>query len=122
MKRNPLTHRRLHKVHERLDDGVVGGVHVGVEGEGALAVAVERLVVVGRDDPLLPTEVLEAHPAMRRMWRIERTSAFFCLSFGWFTPSGFCLSSSANPSKLTKQLETLWNFQNKLDKTYSLTT
>ena len=44
---------RVHRVHERLHDGVVGGVHVDVEGEVALAVAVERLVVVGGDDPVL---------------------------------------------------------------------
>ena len=53
---------RLHEVHQRLDDGVVGGIHVGVEGEGALAVAVERLVAVRRDDPVLPVQVAEAHP------------------------------------------------------------
>lgn len=44
---------RVHRVHERLHDSVVCGVHVDVEGEVALAVAVKRLVVVGRDDPVL---------------------------------------------------------------------
>lgn len=45
-----------------LDDGVVGGVHVGVEGKVALAVAIEGLVVVGGDDPVLPAEISEADP------------------------------------------------------------
>ena len=43
----------LHEMHEGLHDGVVGGVHVRAEGEGALPGAVERLVVVGGDDPVL---------------------------------------------------------------------
>ena len=43
----------VHEVDECLDNGVVGGVHAGVEGEGALAVAVERLVVVRGNDPVL---------------------------------------------------------------------
>lgn len=50
-----------HEVDERLDDGVVGGVHLGVEREGALALAVEGRVTVGRYDPVLPLEVLEGH-------------------------------------------------------------
>ena len=37
-----------------LDNRVVGGVHVGVEGEGALTVAVVGGVAVGGDDPVLP--------------------------------------------------------------------
>jgi hypothetical protein len=44
-------------VDEGLDDGVVGGVHVRVQGEGALAVAVEGGVPVRGDDPVLPTQV-----------------------------------------------------------------
>ena len=43
----------LHEMHEGLDDGVVGGVHVRAEREGALAGAEEGLVVVGRYDPVL---------------------------------------------------------------------
>ena len=43
-----------------LDYGVVGGVHVGVEGEGALPVAIVGGVAVRSDDPVLPTEVAEA--------------------------------------------------------------
>ena len=49
-------------MHERLDNGVVCGIHVGVQGERALSMAVESLIVVGRNDPLLPTEILEAYP------------------------------------------------------------
>ena len=44
-----------------LDNRVVGGVHVGVEGEGALAVAVVGGVAVRGDDPVLPAQVPEAH-------------------------------------------------------------
>ena len=50
------------KVHQSLYDGVVCGVHVAVEGEGALALAVEGLVLGRGDDPVLPVEVLKAHP------------------------------------------------------------
>ena len=44
---------RVHEVHQGLDDGVVGGVHVGAKGEGALPVAVLGLVALGGDDPVL---------------------------------------------------------------------
>jgi hypothetical protein len=44
-------------VDEGLDDGVVGGVHVRVQGEGALAVAVEGGVPIRGDDPVLPAQV-----------------------------------------------------------------
>lgn len=58
-----LTHRwGVHKVDQCLNNSVVCGVHVGVQGEGALAMTVEGLVVVRRNYPLLPSEVLEAHP------------------------------------------------------------
>lgn len=39
--------------HEGLHDGVVGGVHVGVQREGALALAVVRRVALRSDDPVL---------------------------------------------------------------------
>lgn len=39
--------------HEGLHDGVVGGVHVGVERESALALAVVRRVALRSDDPVL---------------------------------------------------------------------
>ena len=48
-----------HQVDEGLHDGVVGRVHVGVEGEAALAVAVEGGVAVWSDDPVLPAKVPE---------------------------------------------------------------
>jgi hypothetical protein len=52
---------RVHQVHQGLDDRVVGRVHVGVEREVALAAAVISVVAVGRDYPVLPLEVAEAH-------------------------------------------------------------
>lgn len=36
-----------------MHDGVVGGVHVGVQREGALALAVVRRVALRSDDPVL---------------------------------------------------------------------
>lgn len=42
--------------HEGLHDGVVGGVHVGVQREGALALAVVRRVALRSDDPVLRAE------------------------------------------------------------------
>ena len=39
---------------------MIGGVHVGVQGEGALPVAIVGGVAVRSDDPVLPTEVAEA--------------------------------------------------------------
>ena len=51
---------RSHEMHEGLDNGVVGGVHVSVEGEGALPVTVVSGVSVRGDDPVLPAEVFKA--------------------------------------------------------------
>ena len=45
---------------QRLDNGVVGGVHVGVQGEGALSVTIVRGVSVRSDNPVLPTKIAEA--------------------------------------------------------------
>lgn len=42
--------------HQGLHDGVVGGVHVGVQREGALALAVVRRVALRSDDPVLRAE------------------------------------------------------------------
>lgn len=39
--------------YQRLHDGVIGGVHVGVEGEGAFSVAVVSCVTLWRYDPVL---------------------------------------------------------------------
>ena len=44
---------RVHQVHERLHDGVIGRVHVSVQRERALAVAVECRIAVRCDDPVL---------------------------------------------------------------------
>ena len=52
---------RSHQVDEGLHNGVVGGVHVSVQGEGALSMAVVSGVAVRRDDPVLPPEIFEAH-------------------------------------------------------------
>ena len=58
-----LTHRRgVHKVHKCLDNSVVCGIHVSIQGERALAVTVEGLVIVRCNYPLFPSQVLEAHP------------------------------------------------------------
>ena len=45
----------LHEVDEGLDDGVVGGVHVGVQREGAFTVTVVGRVSIRSDNPILPT-------------------------------------------------------------------
>ena len=52
---------RSHEVDQGLHYGVVGGVHVSVQGEGALSMAVVSGVAVRRDDPVLPPEIFEAH-------------------------------------------------------------
>ena len=52
---------RSHQVDQGLHYGVVGGVHVGVEREGALSMAVVGGVAVRCDDPVLPAEIFEAH-------------------------------------------------------------
>lgn len=44
------------RTHQRLHDGVVGGVHVGVQREGALALAVVGGVAFRGDDPVLRGE------------------------------------------------------------------
>ena len=52
---------RSHQMDEGLHNGVVGGVHVSVEREGALSMAIVSGVAVRRDDPVLPPEIFEAH-------------------------------------------------------------
>jgi len=49
-------------VHKCLDNSVVCGIHVSIQGERALAVTVEGLVIVRCNYPLFPSQVLEAHP------------------------------------------------------------
>jgi hypothetical protein len=44
---------RVHQVDQSLDDSVIGGVHVGVEREAALACTVIGGVAFGRYDPVL---------------------------------------------------------------------
>lgn len=43
----------INQCYQCLDDGVVGSVHVGVEGERALSLAVVGCVAFGSDDPIL---------------------------------------------------------------------
>ena len=50
-------HVGVEEVDQGLYDGVVGGVHVGPQGEGALPCAVEGGVAVRGDDPVLATQV-----------------------------------------------------------------
>lgn len=44
----------VHQVHQRLHNGVVGGIHVGIERESALPVAVVGRITLGCDDPVRP--------------------------------------------------------------------
>lgn len=39
--------------YQRLHNGVIGGVHVGVEGEGTFSIAVVSCVTLWRYDPVL---------------------------------------------------------------------
>ena len=48
----------VQEVHQRLHDGVVGGVHVSTQRKGALPVAVERGVAIGSNDPVLEKSTL----------------------------------------------------------------
>lgn len=49
------------RVYQGLHDGVVGGVQVVRQGEGTLAVAVERLVTGRSHDPVVPADITEVH-------------------------------------------------------------
>ena len=48
-------------VHQRLNDGVVGGIGMIREREAALARAVEGIVAAGRHNPVAPTHGIEVH-------------------------------------------------------------
>lgn len=50
----------LHQVHQRLQDGMVGGVHTGVQWESTLPLTVIGRVALGGDDPVQPAKVTEA--------------------------------------------------------------
>jgi len=52
---------RVHRVDERLDDGVVGGVEIVGQVERTVAGAVERLVAGRRHDPVVPADLAEVH-------------------------------------------------------------
>ena len=49
----------VHGIHQSLDDGVVGGLQVGAQGEVTHALAVIRLVVQRGDDPVVPAQISE---------------------------------------------------------------
>lgn len=57
---------RVHRVHERLYDSVVCGLKVRPEREVAHPLAVVRLVIQGRDDPVVPAQLFEIH--MQRLF------------------------------------------------------
>lgn len=48
--------------HQCLDDGMVGGIHVGVQREGTLPLTVVGCIAFRCDDPVLPREGSEARP------------------------------------------------------------
>lgn len=48
-------------MHESLNDGMIGGVHVCIEGEVAFTRTVESSIPIWRDDPILPLKIFEAH-------------------------------------------------------------
>lgn len=50
----------VQRVHHGLEDGVVGAVELGRQGEGALTEAVVGQVALRGDDPVLPADVAEA--------------------------------------------------------------
>lgn len=51
----------MHKVHESLNDGMICGVHVCIEGEITFTRAVESSITIWRNDPILPLKIFEAH-------------------------------------------------------------
>lgn len=51
----------IHKVDQGLYNGVVGGIHVCIEREGTLSITIVGSVALGCNDPVLPSQVLEAH-------------------------------------------------------------
>jgi len=55
----PRRGARVHRVDERLDHGVVGGVEVVGHVERTVAGAVERLVAGRRHDPVVPADLAE---------------------------------------------------------------
>lgn len=60
--------------YQRLYDGVVGRVHVGVEGEGALSVAVAGCVAFGSNDPVLKQD--KRHIKTVQMDRLNAFDSF----------------------------------------------
>lgn len=51
----------VHRVHQRLNNGVVGRVQVVCQGEGTFPMAVVCLVPWGRHYPVIPAHITEVH-------------------------------------------------------------
>lgn len=51
--------KAIHELHKGLDKGVVGGVHLGMQGKDAVAFTVVSIVALRSDDPVLPAKVAE---------------------------------------------------------------
>lgn len=56
--------RHAGPTHQRLHDGVVGGIHVGVQGEGTLPLTVVSGIAFGSDDPVLRGTEREPHKGL----------------------------------------------------------
>lgn len=88
------------KMDQRLHNGVVCGVHVGVQREGALSLTVVRSVALRSNDPVLPSQVSETDVELVLLTRLLLISAaVFCdvghpqslLVFCWFGAVGVSL-------------------------------
>lgn len=67
------------EVNQCLDDGVVGGVHVGVQREGALSLTVVGSIAFRCNDPVLPAKVSEADVQLMFLAGLPLvTAAVFC--------------------------------------------
>lgn len=49
----------IQQMHQRLHNGMIGGVHVRIQREIAFAGTIERIVAVWRHNPILPFQFLE---------------------------------------------------------------
>lgn len=78
----------VHQVHQGLYNGVVGGVHVGIKGEGALSITVVGCVAFRSNDPVLPAQLSEADvQLMSSACRLLIAAVVIC----WAEPSGSLL-------------------------------
>lgn len=51
---------RVHEMDQCLHNGVVGGIHVGIKGEGALSITVVGSISLWCNNPVLPAQLPEA--------------------------------------------------------------